>query len=59
MGSEEVTKITDKYANILTTVEILIQEYMPSFKQMIGGSEYHLFNMENVLSEEEGTLKPN
>lgn len=30
----------------------MTQEYLPSFKLMIGGSDYHLFSRENTLGDQ-------
>jgi fructose-specific phosphotransferase system component IIB len=31
---------------------LMTQEYLPSFKLMIGGSDYHLFSRENTLGDQ-------
>jgi len=32
--------------------QLLTQEYLPSFKLMIGGSDYHLLNRENTQGDQ-------
>ncbi len=51
-NTEDINKISHKYVNI-NIGELTTAEYLPSFKSMIGGSDYHLLSKDNVTYDEQ------
>jgi hypothetical protein len=52
-----MNKLAERYIITGTQSDLTTNEYLPAFKLMIGGSDYHLFNPGNLAIEQPQSVK--